>query len=109
MALGSAFFDKFSSEARAAKSLGQRDAWGIAIGAALSAGLPLFIQGKSCSFQPILLTLMTALMNWAGMLFILQGHMNYAQMLQVYNLVLFSLTFGTALLDFSKSTSAVES
>ena len=44
---------------------------------------------------------MIALMNWAGMLFILQGHMNYAQMLQVYNLVLFSLTFGTALLDFS--------
>jgi len=42
-------------------------------------------------------------MNWAGMLFILQGHMNYAQMLQVYNLVLFSLTFGTALLDFSES------
>jgi len=42
-------------------------------------------------------------MNWAGMLFILQGHMNYAQMLQVYNLVLFSLTFGTALLDFSMS------
>jgi hypothetical protein len=39
------------------------------------------------------------------MLFILQGHMNYAQMLQVYNLVLFSLTFGTALLDFSKSFS----
>jgi hypothetical protein len=47
--------------------------------------------------------LMVALMNWAGMLFILQGHMNYAQMLQVYNLVLFSLTFGTALLDFSES------
>ena len=47
--------------------------------------------------------LMPALMNWAGMLFILQGHMNYAQMLKVYNLVLFSLTFGTALLDFSKS------
>lgn len=42
-------------------------------------------------------------MNWAGMRFILAGHMNYAQMLQVYNLVLFSLTFGTALLDFSMS------
>jgi ATP-binding cassette subfamily B (MDR/TAP) protein 1 len=41
-------------------------------------------------------------MNWAGMRFILAGHMNYAQMLQVYNLVLFSLTFGTALLDFSE-------
>jgi hypothetical protein len=51
---------------------------------------------------------MIALMNWAGMLFILQGHMNYAQMLQVYNLVLFSLTFGTALLDFSKSLSTFD-
>lgn len=33
----------------------------------------------------------------------LLGYMNYAEMLKVYNLVLFSLTFGTALLDFSMS------
>lgn len=46
MALGSTFTEKFKSEAQAAKSLGQRDAWGVAIGAAMSAGLPLFIQGK---------------------------------------------------------------
>lgn len=42
-------------------------------------------------------------MNWAGMKFILLGYMNYAEMLKVYNLVLFSLAFGTSLLDFSKS------
>jgi hypothetical protein len=47
MALGSTFLEKFKSEAQSAKSLGQRDAWAIAIGAAMSAGLPLFIQGES--------------------------------------------------------------
>lgn len=45
----------------------------------------------------------SALMNWAGMELILLGYMSYGQMLQVYNLVLFTLTFGTALLDFSTS------
>jgi uncharacterized protein YbjT (DUF2867 family) len=53
MALGSTFLDKFQSEAQAAKSLGQRDAWGVAIGAAMSAGLPLFIQGTSFPFVSI--------------------------------------------------------
>lgn len=43
------------------------------------------------------------MMNWAGMELMLLGYMNYAEMLKVYNLVLFSLTFGTALLDFSES------
>jgi hypothetical protein len=50
MALGSTFLDKFQSEAQSAKSLGQRDAWGVALGAAMSAGLPLFIQGASPPF-----------------------------------------------------------
>ena len=50
MALGSTFLDKFQGEAQAAKSLGQRDAWGVALGAAMSAGLPLFIQGASFPF-----------------------------------------------------------
>lgn len=45
-----------------------------------------------------------ALMNFAGSAFMLQGRMNYVQMLQVYNLILFSLTFGSGLLDFSKYT-----
>lgn len=43
-------------------------------------------------------------MNWAGMELMLLGYMDYAEMLKVYNLVLFSLTFGTALLDFSELT-----
>ena len=47
MALGSTFLDKFRSEAQSAKALGQRDAWGVALGAAMSAGLPLFIQCES--------------------------------------------------------------
>jgi uncharacterized protein YbjT (DUF2867 family) len=49
MALDSTFLEKFKSDALAAKSLGQRDAWAIAIGAAMSAGLPLFIQGEHFS------------------------------------------------------------
>ena len=52
MALGSTFLDKFQGEAQAAKSLGQRDAWGVALGAAMSAGLPLFIQGTSSPYVP---------------------------------------------------------
>jgi hypothetical protein len=32
----------------------------------------------------------------------LGDHLDYAQMLQVFNLVLFSLTFGTAMLDFGE-------
>lgn len=31
-----------------------------------------------------------------------QGYLSYPQMLQVFNLVLFSLTFGSAMLDFSE-------
>jgi hypothetical protein len=53
MALGSTFLDKFQGEAQSAKSLGQRDAWGVALGAAMSAGLPLFIQGMSFPFVAI--------------------------------------------------------
>lgn len=44
-----------------------------------------------------------ALLNWVGSQFMIQGYLNYAEMLQVFNLVLFSLTFGTAMLDFSES------
>lgn len=44
-------------------------------------------------------------MNFAGADFMLRNFMNYEQMLQVYNLVLFSLTFGAQALDFSKSSS----
>lgn len=41
-------------------------------------------------------------MLWVGAVFIVKNDMNYAQMLQVYNLVLFSLTFATQMLDFSE-------
>ena len=43
-----------------------------------------------------------ALMIWAGSQFMLKNYLNYHQMLQVFNLVLFSLTFGTQMLDFSE-------
>ncbi|WVR05015.1 hypothetical protein IAU60_002027 [Kwoniella sp. DSM 27419] len=85
MALDSAFLEKFSTDARRAKVLGYRAAWFIAMSGGVSGGLPLFAQ---------------ALMNFAGSEFMLSNIMNYQQMLQVYNLVLFSITFGTQMLDF---------
>ncbi|WVF72422.1 hypothetical protein IAT40_007237 [Kwoniella sp. CBS 6097] len=85
MALDGVIQEKFEQDARDAKKLGKRAGWVIAVGGAVVAGLPLFAQ---------------ALMNFAGSEFMLQNIMNYQQMLQVYNLVLFSLTFGSAMLDF---------
>lgn len=60
-------------------------------------GLATCSELKTCFYA-------VALMNFAGSAFMLQGRMNYEQMLQVYNLILFSLTFGSGLLDFSKYT-----
>ncbi|ODN99237.1 hypothetical protein I350_07396 [Cryptococcus amylolentus CBS 6273] len=85
MALDGAFEDRFATDAKAAKSVGKRSAWNMAIGGAIGGCLPLFAQ---------------AIMNFAGSEFMIQGRMNYEEMLQVYNLVLFSLTFGAGLLDF---------
>lgn len=51
MALDSTFRDKFQTDAASAKYLGSRDAWVIATGAAMSAGIPLFIQGTSHPLQ----------------------------------------------------------
>ncbi|KIR76978.1 ATP-binding cassette, subfamily B (MDR/TAP), member 1 [Cryptococcus gattii EJB2] len=85
MALDGAFEKRFEEDANNAKKTGNRSAWAMAMGGAIAGGLPLFAQ---------------ALMNFAGSAFMLQGRMNYEQMLQVYNLILFSLTFGSGLLDF---------
>ncbi|KAE8538153.1 hypothetical protein D1P53_006220 [Cryptococcus gattii VGV] len=85
MALDGAFEKRFEEDASNAKKTGNRSAWAMAMGGAIAGGLPLFAQ---------------ALMNFAGSAFMLQGRMNYEQMLQVYNLILFSLTFGSGLLDF---------
>ncbi|ORX39720.1 P-loop containing nucleoside triphosphate hydrolase protein [Kockovaella imperatae] len=85
MALEKTFNARFEADASSALSTGKRTGWAVAIGIGFVAGMPFFAQ---------------ALMNWAGSVFILQGYINYAQMLQVYNLILFSLTMGTAMLDF---------
>nr|XP_018264066.1 ATP-binding cassette, subfamily B (MDR/TAP), member 1 [Kwoniella dejecticola CBS 10117]OBR86224.1 ATP-binding cassette, subfamily B (MDR/TAP), member 1 [Kwoniella dejecticola CBS 10117] len=85
MALDSAFQEKFDKDAINAKRLGDRAAWGAAVGGAIASGITLFAQ---------------ALMNYAGSEFMIKDIMNYQQMLQVYNLVLFSLTFGSGMLDF---------
>ncbi|WWC85289.1 uncharacterized protein L201_000151 [Kwoniella dendrophila CBS 6074] len=85
MALASAFEVKFQQDAVRAKQLGDNAAYGLAMGGAVAAALPLVAQ---------------ALMNYAGSVFMIQNKMNYQEMLQVYNLVLFSLTFGSAMLDF---------
>ncbi|WVQ78127.1 hypothetical protein IAT38_000208 [Cryptococcus sp. DSM 104549] len=85
MAFDNAFKERFEVGAKSARKMGKNSGWVIAIGGCVAGGLPLFAQ---------------AVMNFAGSQFMLQGRMNYEQMLQVYNLVLFSLTFGSAMLDF---------
>ncbi|WVW83353.1 hypothetical protein I302_105372 [Kwoniella bestiolae CBS 10118] len=85
MALDSAFQVKFQQDAARAKQLGDKTAWTLAMGGAVASALPLFAQ---------------ALMNFAGSEFMIKNIMNYEQMLQVYNLALFSLTFGSGMLDF---------
>lgn len=45
-------------------------------------------------------------MNYVGAIFVKQGTMTYATMLEVYTLVLFSLTFASQMLSFSRSFSA---
>lgn len=49
MALDDTFLEKFRTDARSAKTLGKRDAWVIAVGGALSAGLIFFVQGEPAS------------------------------------------------------------
>lgn len=49
MALDSTFRDKFRLDADLARYLGQRDAWMIAVGAAISAAMPLMLQGEPAS------------------------------------------------------------
>ena len=88
MALDGTFRKEFMRDAVAAKATGTRTGWFVAIGLAASAALPLFAQ---------------ALLNWVGAQFMIKGYISYPEMLQVYNLVLFSLTFGSAMLDFSES------
>jgi ATP-binding cassette subfamily B (MDR/TAP) protein 1 len=43
------------------------------------------------------------MLSWVGAVFMTKGYLSYPQLLQVFNLVLFSLTFGTAMLDFSEA------
>ncbi|ORY32221.1 P-loop containing nucleoside triphosphate hydrolase protein [Naematelia encephala] len=92
MALDSVFREKFEADAAAALKNGNRSSWIVAIGIGTVIGLPLLAQ---------------ALLMWTGMLFILKGYLNYAQMLQVYNLVLFSLTFGSQALGFIPTVAKV--
>lgn len=102
MALEDTFRSKFQQHAKKAKKTGNLAAWYVAIGMGASAALPLFAQGMSSDKIAAGLKLTgAALLNWVGAEFMIKGYLSYPQMLQVFNLVLFSLTFGTAVLDFS--------
>ncbi|EIW69536.1 hypothetical protein TREMEDRAFT_39110 [Tremella mesenterica DSM 1558] len=85
MTLEGVFREKFEIDSATARRGGRHDAWLVAIGTGATGGMILFCQ---------------ALLNWAGAKLMLNGHFNYVIMLQVYNLVLFSLTFGSQMLDF---------
>lgn len=87
MGLETSFRDKFTEHAEDARKSGQDAAWLNGIGLGVAVAIPIFAQ---------------AIMNYVGAVFIKQAIMNYATMLQVYTLVLFSLTFGAQVLSFSK-------
>ena len=82
---------------------------GLRHGLSPSVRVPRRVCRSSPRVSPSYRLLLTgiALMNWAGSEFMLKSFINYPQMLQVYNLVLFSLTFGTQMLDFSKPSASV--
>lgn len=85
----------------------------VGVGIAVSACMPLVAMCRSylSSLQEPArwkrITDRTALLNWVGCKFILDGYMDYPTMLMVYNLILFSLTFGALALDFSISISFI--
>lgn len=106
MALESTFRDKFAIEASAAQRTGKMAAFYVGVGIAVSACMPLVAMCMSCSHRSQGEADQVALLNWVGCKFILDGYMDYPTMLMVYNLILFSLTFGALALDFSKSPSA---
>ncbi|KAL1411210.1 ATP-dependent permease [Vanrija albida] len=85
MGLESSFHTKFTEHADDARKSGQDAAWLNGIGLGVAVAIPIFAQ---------------AVMNYVGAVFIKQAVMSYATMLQVYTLVLFSLTFGAQILSF---------
>lgn len=70
-----------------ARRYASKAAWSIAIGLSAGAAMPMFAQ---------------SLMNYTGAIFVSMGIMSYPSMLQVYTLVLFSVTSGTQMLSFSE-------
>lgn len=96
MALESSFSKRFILESKEAQRSATSAAWTTSFGPAFAYCLPLFTQG-----EPNQTRLTSGLLNYVGAMFIRDGSMTYLAMLQVYTLVLFSLTFGNSLLGFS--------
>ncbi|KAL7422237.1 ATP-dependent permease [Cryptotrichosporon argae] len=88
MTLERTFDELFASQVKHALETGQAGAWSTAVSSGATAAVPLFAQ---------------AMMNFVGAVFMEKNYLNYASMLEVYTLVLFSLTFGTQMLSFRKS------
>ncbi|TXT04212.1 uncharacterized protein COLE_07909 [Cutaneotrichosporon oleaginosum] len=85
MALEQSFTQRFAAESAEARRHAQRAIWTTAIGTSINMSMPLFAQ---------------ALLNYVGAVFIRNGTMVLADMLKVYTLVLFSVTFAVSLLGF---------
>jgi ABC-type bacteriocin/lantibiotic exporter with double-glycine peptidase domain len=88
MALEQSFTQRFAAESAEARRHAQRAIWTTAIGTSINMAMPLFAQ---------------ALLNYVGAVYIRNGTMVLADMLKVYTLVLFSVTFAVSLLGFSAS------
>ncbi|KAJ9120743.1 hypothetical protein QFC22_002674 [Naganishia vaughanmartiniae] len=88
MALDDTFLTKFQAELNLAQRTGFRAAIGRGGGTGITAGVPYFVQ---------------ALMLYVSAIYMIKGYYNFATIMQVYTMVLFSVTFASQFLDFVPS------
>jgi len=111
MALENTFRTRYSDELVTTLKSGNTAAWGTGIGNGTGTALPYFVQGKWLhelilllpSRDPSLFLCFLALLIYVSAIFIAKGIYDFPTMMQVYSLVLFSVTFASQFMDFSES------
>lgn len=112
MALESVFDAKFDVALKSTYVTGLRGAWIQGLGNGLMNGLIYFVEGLSPSLllssDPGLTRshLLSALLFWVIAILMCDGSYTYSRALQVFSLVIFSLTFGAKMLQFRAQSSA---
>lgn len=93
MGFEGAFQNRFDQSADSALSMGVRGA---------------FVEGCTYGVASALIYLAEALLFYVGAVLMARGTYSYLQMVQVLNLVVFSVSIGSQLMGFSKSTRVQE-